>query len=89
MLYALKKDAKGIPVAILHSCQDMKTIVLYLHEQEYSLLVNIRKKHLRDSTQAIIHPLATVLTTALRALFSIIAWESIVALILPSLCVLY
>ena len=29
----------SIPVAILPSCQDMKTIALYFHKYEYSLVV--------------------------------------------------
>ena len=47
------------------------------------------KKHLRGSTQATILPLAIILTTALRALVSIIVLGSIIALLLPPLCFLY
>ena len=32
----------SIPVAILSSCQDLKTIALYLHKYEYTWVVNIR-----------------------------------------------
>ena len=45
------------------------------------------KKHLRGST--IIHPMAIIPTAALWALVSIVAYGSIVALILPLLCFLY
>ena len=31
----------SIPVAILPSCQDMKTFTLYLHKHEYSWVVKI------------------------------------------------
>ena len=47
----------SIPGAILSSCQDMTIIALQLHEYTCSWVVK-NKKHLRDSTQAIIHPLA-------------------------------
>ena len=32
----------SIPVALLPSCQDMKTIALYLHKYNYSWVVKIR-----------------------------------------------
>ena len=35
-------EVGSIPVAILSSCQNMKTVVLYLHEHEYSWVVKIR-----------------------------------------------
>ena len=44
----------SIPIAILPSCQDMKTIALQLHKHEHSLVVHL--KHLRGSTQVSIHP---------------------------------
>ena len=60
----------GIPVSIRPSCQDMGSK---------------DKKHLRGSTQAIIHPLAITLTAALQVSIT----GSIVVLILPPLCFLY
>ena len=41
----------GIPVAILPSCQDMKTIALYLHKHEYSRVVKIR-----NTSEAVLRP---------------------------------
>ena len=70
---------RSIPVAILFSFQDMKTIALYLHKQEYSCVV---KK--RNTSDAILRPQYTI-----RALVSMIAYQNIVALILPPLCFLY
>ena len=40
----------SIPVAIIPSCHDMKTIALQLHKHEYSWVVK-DKKQLRGSTQ--------------------------------------
>ena len=39
----------GIPVTILPSCQDMKTITLQLHEHEYSWVVKIRTSQMQYS----------------------------------------
>ena len=69
----------SIPVAILFSCQDMKTIAIYLHKQEYSWVV---KKG--NTPEAVLRPQYT-----LRALVSMIAYKNIVALILPPLCFLF
>ena len=63
----------SIPVAILPSCQDMRTIVLQMHKHEYSWAVKIR-----NASEAV--P---------QALVSMMAWGSIVALILSPLCFLY
>ena len=41
------------------------------------------KKHLRSSTQTIIHPMAIILTTALQALLSI---EAYMGVLWPSYC---
>ena len=62
----------SILVAIHPSCQNMKTIALYLHRYEYSWVEKI-KKHLRGSTQDTTLSLIIILTAALWALVSIIA----------------
>ena len=59
----------SIPVAILPSCQDIKTA---LHKHDI-WLGSKNKKHPRGSTQATILPLAIILTAALQALVSMIA----------------
>ena len=62
----------SIPVAILPSCHDMKTIAILLHKHEYNWVVKIRN-NLGGSIQATILPLAIILTAALWALVSMIA----------------
>ena len=59
-----------------------------MHRHKCSWVVKNGKHH-RGSTQATIHPLAILLTTALRALVRMTALGSSVALILPPLCFLY
>ena len=49
----------------------------------------MRNTPLRGSTQARIHPLAVILTVALRALVSMMALRNGVALTLPPLCFFY
>ena len=58
----------SISVAILPSCQVIKTIAFYVHKQEYSWAVKIRNR-----SEATIHPLATILTAALWALVFLIS----------------
>ena len=41
----------SIPVPILPSCQNMKTIALYLHKHEYSWVVKIR-----DASETVVWP---------------------------------
>ena len=65
-VYKIPRESLSVfLIIILPSCQNMKTIALYLHRYEYS------KKHLRGSIQAIILPLAIILTTALWAVSTI------------------
>ena len=66
----------------------MKTIELELHKQEYSWEVKIRKTSEAGLCPQYT-PFAIILATALQALISMIAWGSIVALILTLLCFLY
>ena len=74
---------ESIFVAILPSCQYMK--ILHYNCTDMNITGSKNKKHLRGSTQAIIHPLGIILTAALWALVSIMALGSIVA----PLCFLY
>ena len=54
-----------IPVAILPSCQDMKTVALQLHRHKCSWVVKIKKKHLRGSARVTILPVAITLSTGI------------------------
>ena len=49
-----KREVLGvgsIPIAMLPSCQDMKTIALYLHKYEYCWVVKIR-----NTSEAVLRP---------------------------------
>ena len=56
--------AGSIPVAILPSCQDMKTIAFKVYKHKYSWVIKIR-----NTSEAVLWPqytLANILTAALR-----------------------
>ena len=71
----------SIPVAILTRCQYVNINALQLYKHEYGWVVKVR-----NISEAVLGPLAIILTVAIQPVVSMMDKEFIVALILPPLC---